>query len=127
VSLDYLEISDVLLNLIENATKHTPAGTEIRVSARQTAGEVQTEVADNGPGIPAQDLPCLFDPFFRIKGTGSRPKGMGLGLAVAKGLIEAHGGRIWAENRSEGGARFIFALPLSAQEPTEAKQEEHQE
>jgi len=127
VSLDYLEISDVLLNLIENATKHTPAGTEIRVSAREARGEVQVEVADRGPGIPPEDVQRLFDPFYRVRTAGSRPKGMGLGLAVAKGLVEAHGGRIWAENRSEGGARFIFALPLSAQEPTEAKQEEHQE
>jgi len=127
VSLDYLEISDVLLNLIENATKHTPAGTEIRVSAREARGEVQVEVADRGPGIPPEDVQRLFDPFYRVRTAGSRPKGMGLGLAVARGLVEAHGGRIWAENRSEGGARFIFALPLSAQEPTEAKQEEHQE
>jgi two-component system, OmpR family, sensor histidine kinase KdpD len=127
VSLDYLEISDVLLNLIENATKHTPAGTEIRVSAREARGEVQVEVADRGPGMPPEDVQRLFDPFYRVGTAGSRPKGMGLGLAVAKGLVEAHGGRIWAENLPDGGARFAFALPLSAQEPTEAKQEEHQE
>jgi two-component system sensor histidine kinase KdpD len=127
VSLDYLEISDVLLNLIENATKHTPAGTEIRVSAREARGEVQVEVADRGPGIPPEDVQRLFDPFYRVRTAGSRPKGMGLGLAVAKGLIEAHGGRIWAENLPDGGASFAFALPLRAQEPSGAEQQEHDE
>jgi len=127
VSLDYLEISDVLLNLIENATKHTPAGTEIRVSAREARGEVQVEVADRGPGIPPEDVQRLFDPFYRVRTAGSRPKGMGLGLAVARGLVEAHGGRIWAENLPDGGARFAFALPLSAQKPSGAEQQEHDE
>ena len=124
--LDYLEISDVLFNLIENATKYTPPGTEIRVSARQNAEEVQLEVADRGPGIPPQNIRRLFEPFYRAKGPESRPKGMGLGLAVAKGLVEAHSGRIWAENAPEGGARFVFALPLSAPEPISAENRERE-
>ena len=126
VPLDYLEIGDVLFNLIENATKYTPPGTEIRVSARQNAEEVQLEVADRGPGIPPQNVQRLFEPFYRAKGPESRPKGMGLGLAVAKGLVEAHGGRIWAENPPEGGARFVFALPLSAREPIGAENQERE-
>ena len=126
VPLDYLEIGDVLFNLIENATKYTPPGTEIRVSARQNAEEVRLEVADRGPGIPPQNIRRLFEPFYRAKGPESRPTGMGLGLAVAKGLVEAHGGRIWAENAPEGGARFVFALPLSAREPIGAENQERE-
>lgn len=124
VLLDHLEIGDVLFNLIENAAKHTPAGTEIRVSARQVDGELRVEVADRGAGIPHEDLPRLFDPFYRVRRAETRPKGMGLGLAVARGLVEAHGGRIWAENR-DGGARFVFSLPLSARDPAGAERQEH--
>ncbi len=112
VFLDYVAIDQVLSNLIENAIKYTPADAEIRISARQSDSEVRVEVADRGPGVPASALPCLFEPFYRVSEQGPRPKGTGLGLAVAKGLVEAHGGRIWAENRPEGGSRFVFTLPL---------------
>jgi two-component system sensor histidine kinase KdpD len=126
VSLDYLEIGDVLFNLIENAAKYAAEGTEISVSARQVATEVRVEVADRGAGVPPEDLPRLFDPFYRVRKPEARPKGMGLGLAVAKGLVEAHGGRIWAENREGGGARFIFTLPLAAR-AIEAEGQEREE
>jgi two-component system, OmpR family, sensor histidine kinase KdpD len=124
VALDYLKIGDVLVNLIENAVKYTPKGTEIHVSARQTAQELRVEVADRGAGIPPEDLPRLFDPFYRVRKANARPKGMGLGLAVAKGLVQAHGGRIWAENCEGGGARFVFSLPLAAGDPIEAERQE---
>lgn len=114
VSVDYIQIGDVLFNLIENATKHTPPETEIRVSARRLEGEVQVEVVDKGPGVPPAELQRVFDPFFRAHLRDSRSKGMGLGLAVARGLVEANGGRIWAENVDGGGARFAFTLPLDA-------------
>lgn len=113
VHLDYVEIDQVLTNLLENAARHTPAGTEVRVAARRSGDEVVIEVVDRGTGIAPSSLPHLFEPFFR-SGT---PKGTGLGLAVAKGLVEAHGGRIWAENAAQGGARFAFALPLAASPP----------
>jgi two-component system sensor histidine kinase KdpD len=111
VELDYVEIDQVLSNLIENAIKYVPAGREIRIAARRSAGELQVEVADRGPGIPQDALRRLFEPFYREDEARRKQKGSGLGLAVAKGLVEAHGGRIWAENRPGGGARFIFVLP----------------
>ena len=110
--LDYVEIDQVLTNLIENAVNYTPQGTEISVTARCLDGEIEVEIADRGPGIRPDDLPRLFDAFYRAART-DQPRGTGLGLAVARGLIEAHGGRIRAENRADGGARFVFVLPVS--------------
>ena len=106
---DYVEIDQVISNLIENALKYTPPG-EIRVSLRLLGGSVEVAVSDSGPGLAVADLPHVFDPFYR--GGGSAVQGSGLGLSVAKGLVEAHGGAIRAENRTEGGARFAFTLPL---------------
>ncbi|HZT08867.1 MAG TPA: ATP-binding protein [Chloroflexota bacterium] len=111
VFVDSTEIDQVLSNLLENATKHTPCGTEVRVAARTHDDEIEVEVTDAGPGIPPDALGQLFDPFYTLSATGGQPRGIGLGLAIAKGLVEAHAGRIWAENRTEGGARFVFTLP----------------
>lgn len=109
---DAEQVSRALGNLLHNAIKFTPPGGQIRVSARPLEGDVLIEVADAGPGIPADDLPRVFERFFR----GDRARaggGTGLGLAIAKHVVEAHGGRIWAE--SDGvpgkGATFHFSLP----------------
>ena len=118
--LDYVEIDQVLSNLVENATKYTPPGTRIQISALWNDDEVRVEVVDDGPGIPQEALPRLFEPFYRADGVGPKPKGTGLGLAVTKGLVEAHGGRVWSENPHGGGARFTFTLPLSAPADTTA-------
>ncbi len=112
LSFDYVEIDQVLSNLIENAIKHAPSGTVIEISAEIANDEVKLEVADRGPGLPTDAIPHLFQPFYQIQTVGVRPRGSGLGLAVAKGLVEAHRGRIWAENRTDGGARFMFTLPI---------------
>jgi two-component system sensor histidine kinase KdpD len=108
---DYVEVDQVISNLLENAIKHTPEGTEITVSVRPQPSDVLVSVEDSGPGMPEQDLPQIFKPFYRGQ-NGAGAKGSGLGLAIARGIVEAHGGRIWAENRREGGARFVFSLPI---------------
>jgi two-component system sensor histidine kinase KdpD len=111
VPLDYVEIDQVLSNLIENAARHTPQGSTIVVTARVERGEAIVEVADDGPGIAIDAMDRLFKPFLRGAGReGAR--GTGLGLAVARGLVEAHGGRISVRNRPEGGALFAFTLPV---------------
>jgi len=112
VFLDYVFIDEVLANLIENAAKYTPPGSEIDIRATRDNDKVRVEVADTGPGIPPEALPRLFEPFYRVQREGQTARGTGLGLAVAKGLVEAHGGQIWAENRDSGGARLVFTLPL---------------
>ena len=124
VSFDYVEIDQVLSNLVENAAKYGAEGTEIGVSARVSGGEVEIEVADRGAGISPAAMPHLFDAFYRAPSAVQMTRGSGLGLAVAKGLVEAHGGRIRAKNREGGGARFSFTLPLNApvEEPLRLKE-----
>lgn len=119
VELDYLQIDQVLTNLIENAVRYTPVDSPIEVSARVDGDDMLISVADRGPGIPEVDLERVFDKFYRVMPTQSRaarPVGSGLGLAVSRGLVEAQGGRIWAENREGGGAVFRFTLPLGKTE-----------
>jgi len=117
VELDYLEIDQVLTNLIENAVRYTPAGSPIELSARVDGDQMVISVADRGPGIPPDDRERVFDKFYRVLETQTtRTTGSGLGLAVSRGLVEAHGGRIWEENRDGGGAIFRFTLPLTKTE-----------
>lgn len=115
VEIDYLQMDQVMTNLIENAVRYTPPSSPIEISVEAKEGEMLISVADRGPGIPRADLERIFDKFYRV--TGAKRKGSsmgtGLGLAVCRGLIEAHGGHIWAGNREDGGAIFQFTLPLS--------------
>jgi two-component system, OmpR family, sensor histidine kinase KdpD len=114
VELDYLQIDQVLTNLLENAIRHTPAGTPIDIHVQVCDDSIMVSVADRGPGIPPADTERIFDKFYRVLSSekAARTTGSGLGLAVSRGLIEAHGGRIWVENRPGGGATFWFTLPL---------------
>ena len=118
VELDPSLISQVLVNLIENAIRYTPKESPIEIRVRAKKAELYISVDDHGPGIPPSELNHIFESFYRgkqgINGCeGTSPnEGSGLGLAVCKGFVEAHGGRIWAENQEGGGARLQFTLPL---------------
>jgi two-component system sensor histidine kinase KdpD len=115
--LDYVQIEQVLANLVENAAKYAPAGTTIRVEVERAGDALVVAVADQGPGFPPTALPHLFTPFYRAASPGAGPHGTGLGLAVVKGLVEAHGGLVRAENTVGGGARVSFTLPLAVSAP----------
>jgi len=114
VPLDYIEIDEVLSNLVENALRHTPSGTHVHITAAVEGPDVVVVVSDDGPGIPAESLAHVFDPFMRLSTRTDGRGGLGLGLAVARGLVEAHGGHIAAQRRSGGGTTFRFTLPLEA-------------
>lgn len=105
-------IDQVLTNVLENAVTYTPAETLLRLAAHIQGEELWIEVADEGPGIPPDALPHIFDKFFRVIGPERHADGTGLGLAISAGILAVHGGRMWAENRPTGGAVFTIALPL---------------
>ena len=122
VELDYLQMDQVLTNLIENAVRYTPAESPIEVSAQIDGEQMVISVADRGPGIPQADKERVFDKFYRVLGTqrnAATIPGSGLGLAVSKGLVEAHGGHIWVEDRPGGGSIFRFTLPVGKAEGIE--------
>jgi two-component system, OmpR family, sensor histidine kinase KdpD len=115
VPIDSVLIEQVLLNLLDNALKYTPSGSPIELSAQARGNEVVVAVADRGPGLSPGDEQRVFNKFYRAQPKTSG--GVGLGLTISRGIVEAHGGRIWAENRRGGGARFCFALPLDGKPP----------
>ena len=115
VQLDAVMIEQVLVNLIENAVKYTPPGSPSEISAAQQNGVVGVEVADRGPGVAAGDEELVFEKFYR--GHDATIRGVGLGLAICRAIIEAHGGKILAWNRPEGGAVFRFTLPATERPP----------
>jgi signal transduction histidine kinase len=104
------KVERVLLNLLTNALRHTPTDGSVAVRVQACPGEVQVAVEDTGDGLDEEARTRMFERFWRADRSRSS-RGAGLGLAIARGLVEAHGGRIWAENREEGGARVCFTLP----------------
>jgi two-component system sensor histidine kinase KdpD len=108
----------VLWNLLENASKYAKPCSSILVEARWTGNEVLIGVADRGPGIPVEEREKIFKHFYRLnRNDRTHTQGSGLGLAICQGIVEAHGGRIWVEDRPGGGSIFYFSLPLATTEP----------
>jgi two-component system sensor histidine kinase KdpD len=114
LSVDPVLIQQVFINLLENATKYTPAASSLEIHAQRSNGKICIELLDHGPGLPA-DTERLFEKFYRGNHTGIA--GVGLGLPICRGIIEAHGGTLAAENRREGGALFRILLPIAPDTP----------
>jgi two-component system sensor histidine kinase KdpD len=123
VKLDAVMIEQVLVNLLENALKYTPEGSPLEVGADATASTATIWIGDRGPGIPPGEEERLFEKFHRAAPERAQ-SGVGLGLAICRAVIEAHGGSIWAANRPGGGAVFRFSLPLDEAPPQIAPEED---
>jgi two-component system sensor histidine kinase KdpD len=121
IALDEVLMQQVLHNLLDNALKYTPAGSPLEVRAHRADDAVVLELADRGPGLPPGEEDDVFRKFHRLRRAGE-PGGVGLGLAICRGIVEAHGGTIIAANRDGGGARFTVTLPVQGTAPgTEAE------
>lgn len=118
VFVDPLMIDRALSNLVENAVYHTPAGTKLTIRLERRDQFVVVTVADTGPGLPPTALPYLFDRFYRVRTDRVGRPGFGLGLAVAKGMVEAHGGKIWVDVERQSGTVVSFSIPIYSPEPS---------
>jgi two-component system, OmpR family, sensor histidine kinase KdpD len=116
VPMDDVLIEQVLINLLDNALKYTPADSPIAVTVEDAGGAVLIEVADRGPGLRPGEERRIFEKFHRAEAAPTQ-RGAGLGLAICQGIVNAHGGRIWAENRAGGGVRVRFTLPVKDAPP----------
>ncbi len=114
VRLDPRLSASALAHLLENAAQYAPAGSTIEVTAQASDDGLTIAVRDHGPGIAAADLPHLFERFYRGHASQARASGTGMGLWIARGLLAVEGGRVWAENCAEGGARFTLVVPAAA-------------
>jgi two-component system phosphate regulon sensor histidine kinase PhoR len=112
VSADKPRLGQVLVNLLHNAVKFTPEGGEITLSAQQQGDTILFSIQDTGPGIPPEDLPRIFERFYKTDPARSS-SGTGLGLSIARHLVEAHGGKIWAESIEGEGSTFNFTVPIA--------------
>lgn len=111
-SLDFVLMTQVLVNLLDNALKYSPPESPLEIKVEMVGREIQLHLADSGPGIPPADLPHVFDKFYRGQQV-NRIRGTGLGLAISKGIVEAHGGQICLDNRPSGGTVATIILPLA--------------
>jgi two-component system sensor histidine kinase KdpD len=122
VRVDHRLFEQALANLLSNAAMHTPAGTAVELEAWRAEGRLGIRVADRGPGFPEAAMPSLFNKFFRAEGTPSG--GVGLGLAITKAIVEAHGGTVSASNRAHGGACVTISLPMENQPSVPVEEED---
>ena len=114
VRLDPRLTASALAHLLENAAQYTPSGSSIAVRMAVDADGLTVRVRDHGPGISTNDLPHLFDRFYRGAAASHRTSGTGMGLSIARGMLAAERGRIWAENCADGGAQFTMQIPAES-------------
>jgi len=112
IPADCSRLEQVLVNLIHNAIKFTPSGGEIRLFSKRNGKYVRFDVSDTGVGIDPDDLPRIFERFYKADRARSKSGGTGLGLSIARHIVEAHGGKIWAESEPEKGSTFYFTIPI---------------
>jgi two-component system sensor histidine kinase KdpD len=111
VPMDFALLVRAIANVLDNALKYSPAGSPIEIRAEITGGDLRLEVSDRGPGIPSSDVARVFDKFYRVR-RSDETSGLGLGLAISAGIVQLHGGSIWAENRPGGGTTVILTVPV---------------
>lgn len=118
---DPTQLHQAISNLVDNAIKYSPAGEQVQVALDVHDSNVVVKVRDEGPGIPAKDIPHIFDKFYRVRGEGSK-SGAGLGLTLVRSIAEAHGGWVWVESEQREGSTFTLQLPLGNEEKAEQQQ-----
>jgi two-component system, OmpR family, sensor histidine kinase KdpD len=120
ISVDGMQLQQVLVNLLDNAIKFSPPGSPIRLTAELAGDSLEMRVTNTGEGIPANELDRIFDRFYRVEsGRSSGSPGTGLGLAICKGIIEAHGGSIFAQSVPDGETTIVFRIPVGASPQTD--------
>jgi two-component system sensor histidine kinase KdpD len=120
---DPVLIEQVLVNLLENAIKYTPEGSALEITAEPLDSALKVTVSDHGPGVPEADVEKVFEKFYRV---GAGKGGVGLGLTICRGIVTAHGGKLWVENRPLGGAAFSFTVPIEGEPPLAPPPDEEQ-
>jgi two-component system sensor histidine kinase KdpD len=112
VQVDFVLMVQVLVNLLDNALKYSPPEQPIGIEASRDGHVVKVTIVDHGPGIPQGDIERIFDKFYRVQHAAT-VSGTGLGLSICRGIVEAHGGHIWAKQTSGGGTTVTLALPIA--------------
>jgi signal transduction histidine kinase len=120
VSVDRDKLSQVVRNLLANAVRFSPEGSQIQIAVCHQGRLATVSIQDEGPGIPTEELSQVFERFFQASNNIAKGKGTGLGLAICKQIVELHGGTVGVENAAEGGARFSFSIPATTERTSHA-------